>query len=96
MLCALGRVVEACKQLPDADNTLIIYIAGDKGASAEGGLKGLLCENMFFNDFSEKWQDNTKAIDELGGPKHFNPTHPTADSPVHRPCDGDGRRCAIW
>jgi len=68
----LGRVVEAVKQMPDADNTLIIYIAGDNGASAEGGLEGSLCENMFFNGFSEKWQDNIKAIDELGGPKHFN------------------------
>jgi arylsulfatase len=68
----LGRVVEACKEMPDADNTLIIYIAGDNGASAEGGLEGSLCENMFFNGFSEKWQDNIKAIDELGGPKHFN------------------------
>ena len=68
----LGRVIEACKQLPDADNTLIIYIAGDNGASAEGGLEGSLCENMFFNGFSEKWQDNIKAIEELGGPKHFN------------------------
>jgi arylsulfatase len=68
----LGRIVQACKALPDADNTLVIYIAGDNGASAEGGLEGSLCENMFFNGFSEKWQDNIKVIDELGGPKHFN------------------------
>jgi arylsulfatase A-like enzyme len=68
----MGRVVDAIKALPDADNTLIIYIAGDNGASAEGGLEGSLCENMFFNGFPEKWQDNIKAIDELGGPKHFN------------------------
>ena len=68
----MGRVVDAVKQLPDADNTLIIYIAGDNGSSAEGGLEGSLCENLFFNGFSEKWQDNIKAIDELGGPKHFN------------------------
>lgn len=68
----LGRVVEACKELPDSDNTLIIYIAGDNGASAEGGLEGSLCENLFFNGIAEKWQDNIKAIDELGGPKHFN------------------------
>ena len=68
----LGRVIEACQDLPDADNTLIIYIAGDNGASAEGGIEGSLCENMFFNGFPEKWQDNIKAIDELGGPKHFN------------------------
>jgi len=69
---AMGRVVDAVKALPDADNTIIIYIAGDNGSSAEGGLEGSLCENMFFNGFAEKWQDNIKAIDELGGPKHFN------------------------
>jgi arylsulfatase A-like enzyme len=68
----LGRVVQAAKEMPDADNTLIIYIAGDNGASAEGGLEGSLCENLFFNGFAEKWQDNIKVIDELGGPKHFN------------------------
>jgi len=68
----MGRIIDAVKQLPDADNTLIIYIAGDNGASAEGGLEGSLSENMFFNGFSEKWQDNIKVIDELGGPKHFN------------------------
>jgi arylsulfatase len=68
----MGRVVDAVKQLPDADNTLIIYIAGDNGSSAEGGLEGSVCENLFFNGFPEKWQDNLKVIDELGGPKHFN------------------------
>ncbi|HEY6487400.1 MAG TPA: arylsulfatase [Candidatus Cybelea sp.] len=68
----MGRVVDAVKALPGSENTLIVYIAGDNGASAEGGLEGSLCENLFFNGFSEKWQDNLKAIDELGGPKHFN------------------------
>ncbi|MBI1345145.1 sulfatase-like hydrolase/transferase [bacterium] len=68
----MGRIIEAVKKLPDAENTLIIYIAGDNGSSAEGGIEGSLCENMFFNGFPEKWQDNIKAIDELGGPKHFN------------------------
>src|SRR5215510_4110697 len=68
----MGRVVDAVKQLPDADNTLIIFIAGDNGSSAEGGLEGSLNENLFFNGVLEKWQDNIKVIDELGGPKHFN------------------------
>ncbi|HVZ86169.1 MAG TPA: arylsulfatase [Polyangia bacterium] len=68
----MGRIVEAVKQLPDADNTLIIYIAGDNGSSAEGGLEGSICENLFFNGISEKWQDNLQVIDELGGPQHFN------------------------
>ncbi|NYT39884.1 arylsulfatase [Sphingomonas sp. R-74633] len=69
---AMGRVIDAVKELPDADNTIILYIAGDNGSSAEGGIEGSLCENMFFNGFPEKWEDNIKAIDELGGPKHFN------------------------
>lgn len=69
---AMGRVIDAVKDLPDADNTVIIYIAGDNGSSAEGGLEGSLNENLFFNGFPEKWEDNLKAIDELGGPKHFN------------------------
>ena len=68
----MGRVVEACKSLPGADNTLFIYIAGDNGSSAEGGLEGSLCENLFFNGIVEKWQDNIRVIDELGGPRHFN------------------------
>jgi len=69
---AMGRVIDALKELPDADNTIILYIAGDNGSSAEGGLEGSLNENLFFNGFPETWQDNLKAIDELGGPKHFN------------------------
>ncbi|WP_035018142.1 arylsulfatase [Caulobacter sp. UNC358MFTsu5.1] len=69
---AMGRVVDAVKDLPDADNTVILYIAGDNGSSAEGGLEGSLNENLFFNGFPETWQDNLTAIDELGGPKHFN------------------------
>lgn len=68
----MGRIIDAVKQLPDAANTMIIYIVGDNGSSAEGGLEGSLSENMFFNGFAEKWQDNLKAYDELGGPKHFN------------------------
>jgi arylsulfatase len=68
----MGRIVDAVKQMPGADNTIFIYIAGDNGASAEGGLEGSINENLFFNGFSEKWQDNLKAIDELGGPKYFN------------------------
>ena len=68
----MGRVIDAVKQLPNADNTIFIYIAGDNGASAEGGLEGSVNENLFFNGFPEKWEDNLKHIDELGGPKWFN------------------------
>ena len=68
----MGRVLDAVAKLPDADNTLIIYIVGDNGSSAEGGIEGSTNENAFFNYVVETWHDNIKVIDELGGPKHFN------------------------
>jgi len=68
----MGRVLDAVANLPDADNTMVIYIVGDNGSSAEGGLEGSTNENAFFNNIVESWQDNLKVIDELGGPRHFN------------------------
>lgn len=68
----MSRLLELVRSLPDADNTLIFYEVGDNGASAEGGLVGLLNENSFFNNVPESLEDNLKHMDELGGPKHFN------------------------
>lgn len=68
----MGRIIDEVKRLPNADNTIFIYIAGDNGASAEGGLEGCLNENLYFNGYPERWEDNLKHIDEIGGPKWFN------------------------
>jgi Sulfatase len=65
-------VLDAVTALPDADNTLIIYILGDNGSSAEGGLDGESNELGGFNGVMENWQSNLKHIDELGGPKYYN------------------------
>jgi len=42
----IGRVVQAVEDLGKLDNTLIIYINGDNGTSAEGGLNGTPNEVM--------------------------------------------------
>jgi len=68
----MGRIIDEVKKLPNGDNTIFIYIAGDNGASAEGGLEGSVNENLFFNGLPEKWEENLKHIDEIGGPKWFN------------------------
>ncbi|WP_165073776.1 arylsulfatase [Paludisphaera rhizosphaerae] len=68
----MGRIIDEVKKLPNADNTIFLYIVGDNGASAEGGLEGSLNENLFFNGFPEKWEENLAHIDEIGGPKWFN------------------------
>ena len=33
----IGRVLDAIEEMGELDNTLVIYIQGDNGASAEGG-----------------------------------------------------------
>ncbi len=68
----MGRVLDAVAALPDADNTLVIYILGDNGASAEGGLDGAVNELAAFNGVFEPIESALKVIDELGGPKHYN------------------------
>ncbi|ADJ27783.1 arylsulfatase [Nitrosococcus watsonii] len=68
----VGRVLDYVKTLPDADNTLIIYIIGDNGASSEGGIPGTLNENAFFNGVQMQTEDMMPFIDEIGTSKHFN------------------------
>jgi arylsulfatase len=48
----IGRVIQAVEDLGELDNTLIIYIGGDNGASAEGMLNGTPNEFTTFNGVS--------------------------------------------
>ena len=45
----IGRVIDAVEANGDLDNTLIIYISGDNGSSAEGTLDGTPNEVAMFN-----------------------------------------------
>jgi len=53
----IGRVVQAVEDLGELDNTLIIYIGGDNGASAEGMLNGTPNEFTTFNGVSVPVKD---------------------------------------
>ena len=60
----IGRVIDGFEKLGKLDNTLIIYINGDNGTSAEGGPMGTPNEVAFFNGVNEipvdvqmKWYD---------------------------------------
>jgi len=44
-----GRVIQAIEDLGELDNTLVFYISGDNGTSAEGGMNGLYNEMTYFN-----------------------------------------------
>ncbi len=64
----VGRLLKAIKALPDADNTMVIYIVGDNGASAEGGLDGTLNEIKALNGLQTPIKENLKRADEIGKP----------------------------
>ena len=61
---SIGRVIQAIDDMGKLDNTLIIYINGDNGTSAEGGPLGTPNEVAFFNGLNMmpvveqlKWYD---------------------------------------
>ena len=68
----MGHIVDAIEEMGELDNTLIIYIQGDNGASAEGSPQGLLNEMTFFNAIPEDFNEVLRRMDELGGPMTFN------------------------
>jgi arylsulfatase A-like enzyme len=67
----IGRLVKAIEATGQLDNTLIFYLVGDNGASAEGGMNGLFNEMTYFNQVPETIQDILKHYDELGGPSTY-------------------------
>jgi arylsulfatase len=67
----INRILDAVEETGEMDNTLIIYICGDNGASAEGGMDGLLNEMTFFNNIPVPFEDTYNRMDELGGPNTF-------------------------
>src|SRR5262249_35029172 len=62
----VGRLVSAIEGMGKMDNTLFIYIAGDNGASPEGGLVGLNNEAGFFNGIPEALGRRVGHLQQLG------------------------------
>jgi arylsulfatase A-like enzyme len=67
----LGRLLDYLEKEGLLENTLVMVIS-DNGASSEGGPTGTTNEAQFFNNAQEPLEESLKAIDEIGGPNHFN------------------------
>ncbi len=67
----IGRVIQAIDDIGQLDNTLIFYIAGDNGTSAEGGMNGVYNEYSYFNGVTEKVEDLLSLMDKWGGPETY-------------------------
>jgi arylsulfatase len=69
----IGRVIQAVEDIGKLENTLIIYINGDNGTSAEGGPIGTPNEVAFFNGVSVPVEVQlAKYYDDWGTEKSYN------------------------
>ena len=67
----IGRVVQAIEDTGQLDNTLIVFVAGDNGTSAEGGRNGMFSEMTYFNGVQETVDDMLEKLDKWGGPETY-------------------------
>ncbi len=70
----VGRLLDSLKNINLLDDTLVYYIIGDNGASAEGTLHGTYNEMINFNGASalETPEFLMARLDKLGGPESYN------------------------
>ena len=70
----VGRLIDAIEDLGVLDNTIIYYIIGDNGASAEGTLNGAFNEMANFNGMAalETPEFMLSKMDEFGSPSSYN------------------------
>ncbi|KHL17838.1 arylsulfatase [Mumia flava] len=70
----VGRIIDAIDDLGILDDTLIYYIIGDNGASAEGTMNGAFNEMANFNGMAslETTEFMRSKMDEFGSPDSYN------------------------
>jgi arylsulfatase A-like enzyme len=71
----VGRLLDAIEEMGDLDDTLVIYVWGDNGASMEGTITGSFNEMTFLNGVVLDPEQQTKLIDEYGGVEALGGDH---------------------
>jgi arylsulfatase len=67
----IGRLIAAIGNLGELDDTMIVFMAGDNGTSAEGGMNGMYNEMTYFNGVEEKVEDMLEKADQWGSPSTY-------------------------
>ncbi len=63
----VGRLLDSIEEMGDLDNTLIVYIWGDNGASMEGTITGSFNELTFLNGIPLTPEQQLALIEQYGG-----------------------------
>lgn len=64
----IGRLIDSLEASGELENTLVLYVVGDNGASAEGGLEGTFSELASLLGIQLGLKSTLDRIDEIGGP----------------------------
>ena len=67
----VGRLVDAIDDLGELDNTLVVYISGDNGTSAEGNASGQWNWGHFLNGVPESPEEQAKYIEKWGNEETY-------------------------
>jgi arylsulfatase A-like enzyme len=70
----IGRLIDSLDGDGILENTLVYYIFGDNGASAEGSINGTFNEMAYFNKAGELETPEflIRNLDKFGGPESYN------------------------
>ena len=74
----VGRIVQYLKESGQLDNTLVLVIIGDNGASKEGSLEGTINKGLFTRGLPEEEavRHNLDSIGEIGTPGGHQTNYP--------------------
>jgi arylsulfatase A-like enzyme/uncharacterized membrane protein len=67
----VGRLLDEVENMGELDNTIVVYIWGDNGASLEGTFTGSFNETTFFNGVVLDPEEQLKIIDNYGGAEEW-------------------------
>jgi arylsulfatase A-like enzyme/uncharacterized membrane protein len=71
----VGRLLDSIEEMGDLDNTLVIYIWGDNGASLEGTVTGSFNELTFLNGLVLDADEQLALIEKYGGIEDLGGIH---------------------
>lgn len=64
----IGRLIETLRKNGELDNTMIVFIEGDNGSSAEGGPVGTVDDFYHLNGRHDTLEELKANLDKFGGP----------------------------
>jgi arylsulfatase len=67
----VGRLVDRLDELGVLDDTLVLYLLGDNGASGEGGPHGTLREHLVGHGFADDVSEMDADLDNFGDPTTY-------------------------